>query len=292
MKRVLFALPHCYDPKASGFYGSQSAKPEQRAGAVAASILSLYQTFDARQGLLNGPARTAMRVNTAQPMEISVVLCTTGDLHLVARLQSLKHLFTHRGCQREAVYLGLECHAALREGLDSFDYFCFLEDDLALTDPLLFAKIDWFTRIAGNDAVLQPNRYEVAVGEPLHKLYIDGNMADPTISPRFQDVTHRPRIEGEAFGRTFVFKRVNNPHSGCFFLDREKMSQWAAQPDFLVQDDGFADPMASSATLGIMRHFRVYKPARENASFLEVAHLNNRYLGRRLKFRGADPLRF
>jgi hypothetical protein len=36
----------------------------------------------------------------------------------------------------------------------------------------------------------------------------------------------------------------------------------------------------------------VYKPARENAGFLEVAHLNNRYLSKRLKFSGDDPLRF
>lgn len=290
--RALFAVQHFYDPKPRGFYGSQSSTPEQRSRAVAASILSLYQTFDAKQGLLNGPARTAPRANTAQPIEVSVVVCTTGNLHLMPQLRAVQHLFTHRECERESLYLGLECHAVLREGLDRFDYFCFLDDDLALTDPLFFAKLDWFTRVAGSDAVLQPNRFEVAVGQPLHKLYIDGNMADPTISPRFQNINDRPRIEAEALGRKFVFKRVNNPHSGCFFLDRDKMAHWAAQPDFLVPDNVFAGPIESSTTLGIMRHFRVYKPARENAGFLEVAHLNNRYLGKRLKFSGDDPLRF
>lgn len=70
------------------------------------------------------------------------------------------------------------------------------------------------------------------------------------------------------------------------------MSHWAAQPDFMVPDSGFAGHLESSATLGIMRHFRVYQPGRENAGFLEVAHLSNRYLGKRLKFSGKDPLRF
>jgi len=31
-----------------------------------------------------------------------------------------------------------------------------------------------------------------------------------------------------------------------------------------------------------MRHFRVYKPARANAGFLEVRHLDNRYLGTKI----------
>lgn len=290
--RALFAIQHYYDSNPRGFYDSQSAGPEQRARAVAASILSLYRSFDARQALLNGLARTAMPANTAQSIEVSVVVCTTGNFHLIPRLAGLRHLFTHRACEREPLFLGLECHAVLREGLDRFDYFCFLEDDLALTDPLFFCKLDWFAGVAGGDAVLQPNRFEVAVGQPLHKLYIDGDMADPSISPRFQDISDRLRIEAGALGRNFVFRRVNNPHSGCFFLDRKKMSHWAAQPDFMVPDSGFAGPLESSATLGIMRHFRVYKPGRENAGFLEVAHLSNRYLGKRLKFSGTDPLRF
>jgi len=39
-------------------------------------------------------------------------------------------------------------------------------------------------------------------------------------------------------------------------------------------------PMLIAATLGIMQHFRAYKPARENAAFLEVEHLDRRYLGK------------
>jgi hypothetical protein len=211
-------------------------------------------------------------------------VCTTGDLHLVPRLSAVQHLFTHRPSQCDPLFLGLECRAALRAGLGQFNYFCYLEDDLALTDPLFFHKLAWFREVAGPDAVLQPNRYEVAVGQPLHKLYIDGNMADASISPRFQNVADRTRIEGEALGQRYAFQRVNNPHSGCFFVDAAQMAHWAAQPDFLAPERGFAGPVESCATLGIMRHFRVYKPSRENAGFLEVRHLNNRYLGARLKF--------
>jgi hypothetical protein len=50
------------------------------------------------------------------------------------------------------------------------------------------------------------------------------------------------------------------------------MAYWAAQPHFLDRDTGFIGPLESAATLGIMRTFRVYKPAVENASFLEIEH--------------------
>ena len=141
----------------------------------------------------------------------------------------------------------------------------------------------WFNRMAGDEAALQPNRFELAIGQNWHKLYIDGNLKQPEISERLQDVSDRPVLSGEALGAEFRFERVNNPHSGCFFLNARQMAHWAAQPGFLVREAAFAGPLESAATLGLMRHFRVYKPARENAGFLEVRHLDNRYLGVRRK---------
>jgi hypothetical protein len=56
------------------------------------------------------------------------------------------------------------------------------------------------------------------------------------------------------------------------------MAHWAAQPYFLDRDTGFIGPLESAATLGIMRTFRVYKPANENANFLEIEHYGNGYI--------------
>lgn len=290
--KALFAVNHFYQPKANAFYGSEAPDPARRVAAVTTCIASLHQAFDGKQGLLDGQARVAHPANDAQPVEVSVVVCTTGAFHLLPQLKGIAHLFTHRSCERQPKYLGLECRAALRDGIGKFDWFCYLEDDLMLTDPLFFHKLAWFRGVAGPDAVLQPNRYEVAVGQPLHKVYIDGNMADASQSPRFQDISDRPVVEGEALGQRYVFKRVNNPHSGTFFVDAGQMERFARQSDFLAEENGFAGPLESCATLGIMRHFRVYKPARVNAGFLEVRHLNNRYLGARLKFKGGTPLKF
>jgi lipopolysaccharide biosynthesis glycosyltransferase len=281
--RALFAIPHYYDPRGNGFYGSLGTDPQRRVAAVAATILGLYQAFDRRQGLLDGSQRRVHPTNTANAVEVSVVVCTTQGKHLLAEVKGLQGLFVHKPTEADPPFLGFECHALLREALGRFDYYCFLEDDLLITDPQFFAKLAWFTALAGEEALLGPNRYEVAPGQAVHKLYIDGNMADPAISARFQDVADRPAVEGEVLGKTLRFQRINNPHSGAFFLNARQMERWAATPDFLARDPGFADPMASAATLGVMRHFRLYKPARENADFLELRHLSNRYLDARIR---------
>ena len=222
--------------------------------------------------------------------EIEVVICTTGDAHLVDHLPD--GLCHHHGTDAKPRLLGYECHAVLRDRLGDYDYYCFLEDDILISDALFFAKLDWFNQIAGDHAVLQPNRFERALRTPVKKLYIDGNLVDATISPRFQKREENPLLEAEFLGHPIVFQRIDNPHSGCFFLNAGQMKRWSEAPYFLDRADGFWGPLESAATLGVMRCFAAYKPARENAGFLEVLHGDNRYLGRRLNLADAPPHRF
>ncbi|HVW37506.1 MAG TPA: hypothetical protein VHB99_09375, partial [Pirellulales bacterium] len=69
-----------------------------------------------------------------------------------------------------------------------------------------------------------------------------------------------------------------NPHSGCYFLSAAQMAHWAAQPFFLDRDTSFVGPLESAATLGILRAFKIYKPAREQAAFLEIQHHGAQFL--------------
>ena len=129
---------------------------------------------------------------------------------------------------------------------------------------------------------------ELAAEPAPYKVYIDGNPRDRTlISAQRND--GQARLTAPAIGRPMAFQRVHNPHSGCFFLSAAQLARWVAQPDFAVPSAAFCGPLESAATLGIMRHFRVYKPARENAAFLEVEHLDRRYLGRVFNPASGDP---
>lgn len=215
--------------------------------------------------------------------EIVVIVCTTRGYHLLDRMP--RHLFRHHATDAEPLLLGYECHVVLAEHLGHFDYYCFLEDDLLLNDPLFFCKQRWFNSIAGNGAALQPHRFETAAKPPFYKLYIDGPIRDPRIAPRFQDISELPRIVARGLSAEVAFERVDNPHSGCFFLTENQMAHWARAPYFLDRAADFWGPLESAATLGLMRTFKVYKPARDNAGFLEVQHLDNRYLGRLVRQR-------
>lgn len=214
-------------------------------------------------------------------------MCTTGDSHLVSEFAGCG--FDHVRSRADPRFLGFECHKVLRSGLGQYDYFAYLEDDLRLADALFFTKLAWFTAQFGDAAVLQPNRFELAAEPASYKLYIDGNMHDRRLGAGLQRIDERRRMAAPAFGQQIAFQRVGNPHSGCFFLNAAQFARWASEPDFAVPSAAFGGPLESAATLGIMRHFRVYKPARENAAFLEIEHLDPRYLGKRFRPVPGDP---
>ncbi len=285
--RILFAIPHYFAHAAAGNYGAERSLPEARAAATRLCLASLRQTFSGAQALLDGRRQGFHPANPALSATMTIALCTTGDSHLVADLAGCG--FDHVRTKAQPRFLGFECHKVMRGGLGRYDYFAYLEDDLRIADALFFAKLAWFNTRCGEAAVLQPNRFELADDPAPYKLYIDGNMHDRGISPRFQRIDEGRRIVASVFGQWIAFERVDNPHSGCFFLSAAQLARWASEPDFAVPSAAFGGPLESAATLGIMRHFRAYKPARENAAFLEVEHLDRRYLGRHFNPVAGDP---
>lgn len=276
--RILIAIPHYFAHDAAGGYGSEHTPPEERAAATRLCLASLRQTFSAAQALTDGRQHRFQPANPALSATLAIALCTTGDSHLVADIADCD--FEHVRTQAPPRHLGFECHRVLRAGLGRYDYYGYLEDDLRLADPLFFAKLAWFSAQFGAAAVLQPNRFELTADPVPYKLYIDGNSHRGLLGAGLQRIEEQPRLEASVFGRPIAFQRVDNPHSGCFFLNAAQFARWAAQPDFGLPSAEFGGPLESAATLGIMRHFRVYKPARENAGFLEVEHLDRRYLGK------------
>lgn len=277
--RILMTIPHFYRAKSDAAHGSEKADASARLRVLHRCLTSLHSTFGRGQTYM---ASSNLRSNTNLTSGIDVVVCTTGDAHLLDRLPP--GLFRHHSTDAQPRFLGYECHAVLAEALGTYDYYCFMEDDLLITDALFFWKAAWFVGAVGAEAVLQPHRFELSDDPPIRKLYIDGPLVDPSISARYQDVSVQPNLRGYAMGRELAFERTGNPHSGCFFLQQQQMRLWREQPYFLDRSDGFWGPLESAATLGLMRTFRVYKPTRENAGFFELEHMDRRYLGSRVQF--------
>lgn len=282
--RVLFTIAHYFNSEGGGFYGSLKSDPTPRIKALQGCIAALHQNFSTFQGMLDGSARRILPSNTKLSYDIDVVVCTNGENHLLYELDGIAHLFTHHTAfVVEPMLLGFECHEIMSTCYGQYDYYAYLEDDLQIDDPYFLEKIKWFNTNCGDEFLLQPNRYEVDMVQPMRKLYIDGNLVNPEMTKSIQDVTDSAEISREYLGAPLRFGRVNNPHSGCFFLNNEQLKRWIDQPYFLDRDTSFAGPLESAATLGITKAFKIYKPLAENAAFLEIRHLCNRYLGVRIR---------
>ena len=274
--RLLVTIPHYCRVGGTdkGRYRSEDGDIARRIDHVTQCLHSLHETFGPAQRLTDTVPRRANKTLAMQ--SVHVILVTTGRDHLVDHLP--RALFSHSSTDLDPRWLGFYCHHLLRQNLANCDRFAYLEDDLAIRDPLFFAKLDWFEAAFGPDCLLQPNRFEADAGRPTAKLYIDGPPVPLPHGADLQDVTDRPRLEADVLGQTFRFERVANPHAGSFFLSLPQMRHIATHPDFCRVSNAFMGPLESAATLSIMRAFRVYKPDRVNAGFLELQHLGSRFI--------------
>ena len=279
--RVLIAIPHVFDPQGSvagrRTYGSISDAAAARTEALSRTIHALHQHFGNAQCILQvGQARTRP-ANEPLRGDVHVIVCTTGGRHLLSKLAVDPAFFHHQETEAEPPLVGFECHRALRDRFGDYDWYGYLEDDLIVHDPWLFAKLAWFQSHVGPENVLFPNRYERSTRPLVTKAYLDGDLA-AEVTASWQNVNESPELSSHVLGRTVTFQRPLNPHSGCFFLSAAQMGHWLRQPHFPNRDISFVGPLESAATLGIMRTFRIYKPSREHASFLEIEHFGSRFI--------------
>lgn len=219
------------------------------------------------------------RCNISTESSLDIVLCTTGDSHLADAIPS--HLAHRYATGLAPRLLGFAAQAILRNNAGEFDWYGYLEDDCEITDGLLFSKLAWFNAEFGPGVILQPNRFEISAGPVVQKLYIDGPIPG---APAMTTPPGGLHLEASALGRRWRFRRVSNPHSGCFFADAGQMVRLAADPAFGHYSDAFVGPLESAATLPVLRNFAVYKPALDNAAFLEMRHIDQRLLDERLSF--------
>lgn len=277
--RILFAIPHFYNPEGDSRYSSVSPNVQSRINALTTSISAVHQVFGKRHFLVDISQLKAVPANQHQANEVDVVVVTTGDRHLIDQLPLPRELYQHLPVNvADPMLLAFECHSILRDGMGKgYDYYCYQEDDLVHGDPLFLMKSRWFTRHAGEANLLQPRRYELTFRGPAHKLYLDGAIRREATA-RWQNVADQPEIQAQVLDEPLRFVRPLNPHSGCFFLNANQMAYWTAQPYFLDRDAAFIGPLESAATLGIMRTFRVYKPAPENADFFQIQHYDVKHL--------------
>jgi len=275
--RILITIAHFFKPDNNSWHDSRRAAPQRRVIALSQSLAALHQLFSKSQSIININQKLANPANQPLANDLDIVICTTQDCHLLEQLPVPTHFYQHYPTQAKPMFLGFECQAVLRDCLGEYDYYCFLEDDLIIHDPWFFVKLYWFNKEAGDRCLLQPNRYEISTHGLSYKAYVDGDIK-PNTTEKFQNLSERPQLQSKIMGVPMVFRRALNPHSGCYFLNANQMKHWASQQDFLDRDPSFIGPLESAATLGIMKHFLVYKSIPQQANFLEIQHYGTKFL--------------
>lgn len=276
--KILITIPHYYNATNDG-HGSGRKSPTPRIKALSACLFNLHSLFSTSQRMINIIDKTAINVNQKSSHEIDIVICTANQKHILEHLNVPDYFYTQQNSTLEnPKFLGFECQKVLKENLGKYDYYCFMEDDLIINDSLFFQKLNWFNKGTEFVNLLQPNRYEVSPKGEVLKSYVDGDI-NPRATQNYQNATEFSHMHTNFLGQNVVFQRPLNPHSGCFFLTQQQMEYWANQPYFLDMDASFISPLESSASLGIMKTFKVYKPAIQNANFLEIQHYGDAFLG-------------
>lgn len=276
--KILITIPHYYNASKESIHGS-GKNPQPRINALSSCLFGIYSLFSPSQYMLDIRDKKVIKVNNEFIHSIDIVICTTDDKYLLNQANIPKNFYSHHKTTLEnPKYLGFECQKILKENLGKYDYYCFMEDDLIIRDPYFFEKIKWFNDSTESISVLQPNRYEVSTNNRVLKSYIDGDI-NPRATENYQNISESPELSKEFLEKNVLFERPYNPHSGCYFLTQKQMEYWTSQPHFLDMDVSFISPLESSATLGLMKTFKVYKPSPKNANFFEIQHYGDSFLG-------------
>jgi hypothetical protein len=322
MFNILVVVPHYYKKNNSGAYGSENIISDNKIRSLQNMISALrdlfsephaYSTIGCRKTLASHRCKyiPSLRkcfqricgkinycdwmiyhpANMAFHYKLDIVICTNQQDHLCESLNLPEKYYTHQIVQCDNPrYLGFAAQKVLKDNKGQYDYYCFMEDDLIIHDSLFFAKIHYFSKKFGVNALLQPNRYERLKEGIFHKGYIDVNSYNNESTRKMREVMYqfvdyrdKPNLSFTCLGNNILFEKAYNPHSGCFFLSANQFELFANQPFFAMPTHEFVGPLESAATLGIARTFSVYKPSFENAAFLEVEHGDARYLLKKIK---------
>ena len=278
MQRVVVAIPHFFDRHSVGEARHDSGRADsaaKRAAALSYVIYKLHELFNQPYLIAQHSKQNVVEHSAADKMQVDIYVVTNGDNHLIDQLSCSSRLYNHVPAEGDPRWLGLAAHKVLAMTLGRYDWYCYLEDDIAIEDPFFFHKLryayDLLDAQVGADTILQPMRVE--------SLWDAANPALPTPRKLYPDWESRPpTFEGplvhiDMLGRRWTLEPARHPHAGAFFLDQVRSTQFVNSKYCGEVVEIWVTPPYTTATWNVMQVFRPYKPAVDSLAFLEIRHL-------------------
>ena len=285
--RILVVIPHYYgqsqpEYKSLGSY----IEPISRVAAFTETIVGLYRHFGQNRHTVEGVK--LLRSESSSRLHIHVL--TRRDSNLLSELSFDPGTFDVEYVDCKPAWIPLQVPRVLKNYIGMFDFYCYLEDDLIINDPLFFSKLVWFQQTFGLKTVLAPVRFEMSSSGTAAKVIFDPILPDFYLVP-FRRPGQCEEITGIWHGSSQVFQLPQNPHAASFFLTEDQLAYWMKQPSFDDGDSSWVGPIESAATLTIGKVFDIYKPKSPDHFFLELQHYGSRYASKSAPpgFRYGDP---
>ena len=231
--RILVTIAHYFKPEKSPKYGSERSEAEtSRRENVERIIRTWRGVFGEHQYLQIDEKKYEAGIGPAAKVDLQLV-------HLRDHSLVTSDFATEHGVRLRQVevanprMLPFAAHHVFKENKSAYDWFVYSEDDILVSDPTTFLKLNAFNKQFGYKRVLQPNRFELNAFATKFKTYIDGNLNQrllETINSKIEDENY---LNMTALDTKIALRRARNPHSGCFFLNVEQIDYWARQANFL-----------------------------------------------------------
>lgn len=274
--RILITIPHFFRARSeeARHASHRGSARGIRAQALELSLVQLHALFSRQRVFAVSHIAKAFEQVPPTGHQLDVVIVTVPEHHLLQDIQVPGDMYHHHVVTDiDPMYLGFECHNLIKASLGQYDYYAYMEDDLVIHDPAFFDKLEFFNKASGQPSrLLQPHRYEIAVGEPAdkkalaHKVYNDyrgGNHTYPD-----------PPFTFNALGRPITIERSTQPHAGCWFLNEAQARRFAGGGFFgWCGELLWNSPLDTAATWGLVRSFAIYKAALDSLDFFELQHV-------------------
>ncbi len=277
--KTLVIIAHYFKPDKNSSYSSTTDGAQERRKKALEEVLLCWCGHFGKAVSMNIRGRRFDALPpAAHDNDVDLLVITTGEDHLMNAEASLRYDARWLSVWVEnPMLLPFAAHRIMAENADNYDWFVYSEDDIAVRDPLFFAKLRLFNEKFGPKRVLMPNRYEANNLGMAYKTYVDGDLEPRATAPFKAMVKEENELVTHATDLLPVTcARAANPHSGFFAITGEQMRIWKKQPHFMDMDCSFVSPLESAATLGILKTFALFKPV-SPMSYLEVEHLDAKF---------------
>lgn len=276
--RLLVVIAHYFgprDPDSNHAVLGSYLEPLGRIAALNEAIVCLHRNFGPHRNALDGGAiATPDAGNT-----IDIVIVTMRDRNVLSDLGIADGIYAVHYVDGAPSRIPFHAQRLMKRRAGDYDFYCFMEDDLAIHDPDFFAKLTWFQAQFGPRALLAPTRVESAFTGTPAKIVIDPELGPQHTAP-FRRAGQRVEIAAQWHGAARGFALPTNPHAGAFFLTRAQLALWIAEPSFDDGDASWIGPLESAATLGVGKVFDIYKATTPDPFFLEIHHYGTAYAAR------------